>query len=64
MLVNDGDTVEEGDPLVVLEAMKMEHAVCAPCAGTVSELQCHVGAQIPDGFTLVVIQPAQAAVAA
>ena len=33
VLVQDGDTVQQGDPLVVLEAMKMEHTVTAPCDG-------------------------------
>ncbi len=35
VLVRDGDTVQQGDALVVLEAMKMEHTVTAPCDGQV-----------------------------
>lgn len=38
MLVTKGDAVEEGDPLVVMEAMKMEHTIRAPCSGTVDTL--------------------------
>lgn len=38
VLVNQGDSVEAGAPLVVMEAMKMEHVLEAPFAGTVAEL--------------------------
>ena len=37
VLVKDGDMVAEGDALVVLEAMKMEHTVVAPCNGQVGD---------------------------
>jgi len=60
VLVQDGDTAEEGDAVVVLEAMKMEHTVRAPCAGTVTDLRCFVGAQVEDGHTLATIVPVAA----
>lgn len=43
--VADGATVEVGDPVIVIEAMKMEHALTAPVAGTV-ELLAQPGAQV------------------
>ena len=39
VLVAEGEPVQAGAPLVVLEAMKMEHTVVAPCAGTVSPIR-------------------------
>jgi 3-methylcrotonyl-CoA carboxylase alpha subunit len=54
-LVEDGEAVEEGAPLVVLEAMKMEHTVRAPCSGTINELAALEGAQVADGAILAVV---------
>lgn len=64
MLVGDGDEVEEGAALVVLEAMKMEHTVRAPRPGTVAELAALPGAQVADGAVLAVIAPSQQQAAA
>lgn len=64
VLVQEGDTAEEGDAVVVLEAMKMEHTVRAPCTGTVTDLRCFVGAQVEDGHTLATIVPEVAAASA
>jgi 3-methylcrotonyl-CoA carboxylase alpha subunit len=50
-----GDTVARGAPLLVLEAMKMEHTIVAPCAGTVSELRFAVGEQVDDGDALLLL---------
>jgi acyl-CoA carboxylase subunit alpha len=55
--VSPGDRVEGGDVLVVLEAMKMEHAVHAPVTGTVTEVDVVVGDQVESGQLLVVVQP-------
>ena len=55
--MQDGDVAEEGDAIVVLEAMKMEHTVRAPCAGTVTDMRCFVGAQVEDGHALATIVP-------
>ncbi|HEY3813417.1 MAG TPA: acetyl/propionyl/methylcrotonyl-CoA carboxylase subunit alpha [Caulobacteraceae bacterium] len=47
-----GDTVEKGRPLVVLEAMKMEHALTAPFDGVVAEVPVKVGDQVTEGTLL------------
>jgi propionyl-CoA carboxylase alpha chain len=54
--VTVGDTVETGQLLVVLEAMKMEHAVHATASGTVTEVDVSEGDQVETGRTLVVVE--------
>jgi len=44
--VAEGQLVEAGQRLLVLEAMKMEHALTAPFAGVVSELSATIGGQV------------------
>ena len=44
--VAEGDAVTAGQRLMVLEAMKMEHALTAPCDGVVAELSASEGAQV------------------
>jgi 3-methylcrotonyl-CoA carboxylase alpha subunit len=56
--VSAGQTVEKGKPMVVLEAMKMEHALSAPFDGVVAELNAKVGDQVSDGALLVKVTPA------
>ena len=56
--VSEGDHVEAGTALVVMEAMKMEHTVIAPDDGVVSEIRCAVGDQVDNGQVLVVLAPA------
>jgi 3-methylcrotonyl-CoA carboxylase alpha subunit len=46
VVVTEGQAVEAGQRLLVLEAMKMEHALTAPFAGTVTELRVREGAQV------------------
>jgi 3-methylcrotonyl-CoA carboxylase alpha subunit len=48
-----GSSVDKGAPLLVLEAMKMEHVISAPKAGTVKSFRCAVGDQVVDGVDLV-----------
>jgi propionyl-CoA carboxylase alpha chain len=54
-----GDAVEAGRPLLVLEAMKMQHPVVAPAAGTVRSLDVAVGSQVDAGAVLAVIEPTE-----
>jgi 3-methylcrotonyl-CoA carboxylase alpha subunit len=51
--VRAGQTVERGAPLVTLEAMKMEHTVTAPHAGTVARLPFGLGERVAAGSVLV-----------
>jgi 3-methylcrotonyl-CoA carboxylase alpha subunit len=48
-----GSRVEKGAPLLILEAMKMEHTIAAPAAGTVKAFHFNVGEQVSDGAELV-----------
>jgi propionyl-CoA carboxylase alpha chain len=50
-----GERVEAGQPVLVLEAMKMQHTVAAPQAGTVTELSVAVGDQVAAGEVLAVV---------
>ena len=50
-----GDTVQAGQPLIVLEAMKMEHLVRAPAAGQLVELRVSVGQTVEQGVVLAVV---------
>lgn len=53
-----GDAVEAGAPLVVLEAMKMEHSIRAPRAGVVAALFCSPGELVAEGTPLVELEEA------
>ena len=53
--VQVGDTVEAGQILLVLEAMKMEHHINAPEEGTITEIFVAVGQQIEQGVVMMVI---------
>ena len=55
--VKSGDTVSEGDRLAVLEAMKMEMQVVAPCAGTIRQVMAIPNVQVDSGTPLVQIEP-------
>jgi acetyl-CoA/propionyl-CoA carboxylase biotin carboxyl carrier protein len=50
--VADGDQVQAGDLVVVLEAMKMEQPLTAHRSGTVTNLNAQVGATVSSGSTL------------
>ncbi len=57
--VAEGDEVQVGDTLAVVEAMKMEHAVKARVHGTVSRVVASAGEQVAQGASLVEIAPAE-----
>lgn len=50
-----GDTVNEGDTICVLEAMKMENALAAPCSGEIKEISFSSGDSVAKGAVLAVI---------
>jgi propionyl-CoA carboxylase alpha chain len=50
-----GDQVSAGDPVLWLEAMKMEHRISAPADGVISELPVEVGQQVSVGTVLAVV---------
>ncbi|MBA2256074.1 MAG: biotin/lipoyl-binding carrier protein [Thermoleophilaceae bacterium] len=51
-----GQSIEEGDTLVILESMKMEMPVESEDDGTVKEIRCEEGASVAEGDTLVVLE--------
>jgi propionyl-CoA carboxylase alpha chain len=51
-----GDRVAAGQPLLWLEAMKMEHVIAAPVGGTLTELTAEVGHQVELGAVLAVVK--------
>lgn len=53
--VADGDAVEMGQVLMVIEAMKMEHQITAPTAATVADVRFAVGDRVDMGELLVVL---------
>ncbi len=54
-----GDKVEAGAPVVILEAMKMEHVVAAPAAGVVAEVAVQAGQAVDAGAELARVDPAE-----
>jgi propionyl-CoA carboxylase alpha chain len=57
VLAEAGTVVAAGQPLLVLEAMKMEQTVAAPAAGLVAELRAKAGEQVAAGQILAVVEP-------
>ena len=56
LLVAEGDQVEKGQRLAIVEAMKMEHALTARRAGRVTGIAVSVGAQVAEGARLMTIE--------
>jgi len=52
-LVTPGSAVAKGAALLILEAMKMEHTICAPADGTVRGYRAAVGEQVREGWDLI-----------
>tara|TARA_B100001769_G_scaffold173935_1_gene137107 strand:- start:163 stop:570 length:408 start_codon:yes stop_codon:yes gene_type:complete len=55
--VSLGDDVEEGQVVMILEAMKMQNEIQAPVSGTVTEIHCEEGQSIEANVPLLVITP-------
>ncbi|GAA1913389.1 biotin carboxylase N-terminal domain-containing protein [Nocardioides hwasunensis] len=56
ILADAGAQVVAGDPILVLEAMKMQHTVTAPHDGTVAEIDVEPGVQVASGQVLAVVE--------
>ena len=57
VLVEQGASVTRGQRLAIIEAMKMEHTLTAPIAGTVAEISAAPDAQVAEGAKLMLIEP-------
>jgi acetyl/propionyl-CoA carboxylase alpha subunit len=60
VLAKIGEPVAAGQPLLILEAMKMQQTVVAPAAGTLTELRVALGEQVDTGTVLAVVEAADA----
>ncbi|WP_433497817.1 biotin/lipoyl-binding carrier protein [Sphaerimonospora sp. CA-214678] len=56
IVVSEGDTIEEGDTLVILESMKMEIPVIAEDSGVVAQLKVAEGDVVQEGDLIAVIE--------
>jgi 3-methylcrotonyl-CoA carboxylase alpha subunit len=56
LFVEEGDLVEKGARLAIVEAMKMEHALNAPRAGRIAGIGYAAGAQVQQGARLMAIE--------
>jgi biotin carboxyl carrier protein len=57
VMVAEGDAVKQGQPLVALEAMKMEHVIRAPHDGRVTRVAARAGEMVQGGVALVEVEP-------
>ena len=57
VLVEKGHSVTKGAPLLIMEAMKMEHTIAAPADGVIDELLYAVGDQVTEGAQLLAFTP-------
>lgn len=53
--VKEGDSVKEGDTIMILEAMKMENSLPSPAAGVIKQICCKEGQSVQKGDVLAVI---------
>ena len=59
VIVKAGDKVARGAPLMILEAMKMEHTIVAPADGVVTAVNFGVGDRVTEGADLVDLEDAK-----
>jgi 3-methylcrotonyl-CoA carboxylase alpha subunit len=62
LLVGAGDQVRQGQPMMVVEAMKMEHTIAAPRDGTVASVHYASGDLVEEGAELIALEPVDQAV--
>ncbi|MDI1344963.1 MAG: acetyl-CoA carboxylase biotin carboxyl carrier protein subunit [Pseudolabrys sp.] len=55
LAVKVGDTVAQGDPIVIVESMKMEIPIVAPCAGRVAEIAIEAGQPVDESQVVAII---------
>jgi 3-methylcrotonyl-CoA carboxylase alpha subunit len=60
LLAAEGERLEKGAPVLILEAMKMEHKLFSPSAGHVKAFRCAVDDQVSEGAELVDFEPTEA----
>jgi 3-methylcrotonyl-CoA carboxylase alpha subunit len=58
LLVGAGDKVSQGQALIVIEAMKMEHTIAAPRDGTIEAVRYAVGDLVEEGAELIALEDA------
>ena len=56
IFVEAGDVVAKGDPLLILEAMKMEHQIASPHDGVVDAIHCSEGEMVQPGVDLISVE--------
>jgi biotin carboxyl carrier protein len=56
ILANEGDSVEIGTPLLILEAMKMQNEITSPITGKVGSVRVHVGDSVKKEFVLMTLE--------
>ncbi len=56
VVAKEGDKVNAGDAIIILEAMKMENAVGSPVDGTITEIKFKEGDQVAGGDVLAIIE--------
>ena len=56
LLVEEGQSVQAGEPLLIVEAMKMEFSIYAPVDGVVSRISCKAGRPVQAGDALLYIE--------
>ena len=55
IMVTHGESVSSGQPLLLMEAMKMEHKIVSPSDGTIENLLCNIGDRVDQGAVLIVV---------
>lgn len=57
LLVKEGDLVKKGDEIIILDAMKMEHVICAEVHGCILEIRVQAGDTVDEAMVLMIVEP-------